>query len=557
MLESLYISNYALIDNLDIDFEPGLNVITGETGAGKSIILGALSLILGGRADTKAVGDPTRKSVIEATFRIGDNDKLRQLCKDTDIDPADGDDDIDTLIMRREIVPAGRSRAFINDSPVPVAKLQELAIHLVDIHSQHQNLLLAQPKFQLDIIDSLAGNGALKEEYQKAYATLREAVRKLKKARRDLENSRSDEEYTRYQLQQLEELQLIEGEQADLEHERDIQANLAGIKTALHDALQALTDGDGNALSLLDTAAESIESLEGVVNPSDNIAQRLENSRLEIQDIADTLSAIDSNLQASPAELEDIEQRLNTIYSMQHRHHVDSVEELIALRDNMRATLDALDNSDTHIAELEKHARRALAIAREAAEALSASRRRCAESFAVRLRERAVPLGMKNLQCEIAVSPTDLSSTGADNVEFLFSFNKNQPLMPVGKTASGGEISRLMLSIKAIIAEHMQLPSLILDEIDTGVSGDVAHRMGCLMESIAGHSQVITITHLPQVASKGSVHLKVYKEDDADATHTRLRRLNADERVGEIALMLSGDAANAEARATAATLLDS
>lgn len=550
MLESLHISNYALIDLIDIRFHEGFNVITGETGAGKSIILGALSLLLGSRADTRVVTNPEAKSVIEAVFTVDGYPSLKEFCLREDIEWDD-----ERCILRREISPAGRSRAFVNDSPVPLVKLREVSMHLVDIHSQHQNQLLATPDFQLDVIDTLAGNAGRLRNYRLRYNSLREAVKRLKVMRARVEKSREDEEVTRYQLEQLEELDLQPGEQPELERERDVLNNLSTIKAALAKAVGALDGDEGGALGMVDCAAEACEEIEEVLEASDNIGERLESVRIEISDIAATLSSIDENLGADPATLNAIEERLSAIYSLCHKHHVENADGLIELRDSLRAKLKALDNSDGMIEELEREARRAKALAKESALEISAARKQAAERFGKRLAEVAMPLGMKNLRCEIRVSPADMTATGMDVVEFMVAFNKNQPLMPVGTTASGGEISRLMLSIKSIIASSMQLPSIIFDEIDTGVSGDVANRMGVMMRDISRTIQVTTITHLPQVASKGAHQYRVYKEDDEHSTHTRISLLTDEERVRSIASMLGGSEIDEAAIAAARSLL--
>lgn len=551
MLKSLHISNYALIDTVDISFHHGFNIITGETGAGKSIMLGALSLILGGRADLKAVRDSGKKSVIEASFEVNKYPKLKEYCLDNDIE---WDDTL--CILRREIAPAGRSRAFINDSPVTLDLLSHVAMQLVDIHSQHQNQLLTSGDFQLRVIDNLAGNGELLSEYHRRYASYRNALKRLHDTKKLLEQNRNDEDFTRFQLEQLDELGLTDGEQEQLEHDRDILSNITDIKTTLSGALDSLSEGTHNALGLLAETSDYCDELSQYLEDSDNISERLETVRIELRDIAETLSAYNQEFQADPEELEAIESRLNTIYSLQQKHRVSTVAELIALREELREKLDRLENSSFTIEELEKEARRAKNAAKQLAAELSQRRVEEAARFEETLRQQAMPLGMKNLRTQVKVTPGELTPTGMDKIEFLFAFNKNQPLMPVSGTASGGEISRLMLSIKAIIATKMQLPSIIFDEVDTGVSGDVANRMGVMMKDISRNIQVITITHLPQVAAKGNAHFKVYKEDDDDATHTRLRELSATDRVDELALMLSGSTVDEAARANARSLLN-
>ena len=550
MLETLHISNYALIDTVDIRFYPGLDIITGETGAGKSIMLGALSLLLGARADTKAVRSADRKSVIEAVFTVDSYPQLSRVCAEADIDW-----DPQRCILRREIAPNGRSRAFVNDSPVPLTRLQEIALHLIDIHSQHNNQLLAQPAFQLQVVDTLAGNADRLREYGRRFEAFRQAVRQLKKAKARLERVRDDEEFTRYQLQQLDEARLQSGELEQLEKDREVLGNLTAVKSDLYDALQALSDGSANAIALVDSAAEACGRLGAALDESDDIPARLAAIRIELADIAATLSGTDSELSADPRELEAAEERIDTLYSLLSRHKADTVDQLIERREELRSRLAALDDSDITIADLEREARRALALARESAAEITAARREAAEAFAATLREKAMPLGMKNLQVEVRVEPADISATGMDRVEFMFAFNKNQPLMPVGGAASGGEISRLMLCIKAIIADRMSLPSIIFDEIDTGVSGEVASRIGEMMAQISRSLQVIAITHLPQVAARGGHHFKVFKEDDETSTHTRIAELDPAARVDELALMLGGESSAEAARANAVALL--
>lgn len=552
MLESLHISNYALIDRIDILFHEGFNVITGETGAGKSIILGALSLILGGRADSRVVADPSSKSIIEAVFTVDGYDALKDYCLQTDIEWDD-----ERCILRREVAPAGRSRAFVNDSPVPLSKLQAVAMRLIDIHSQHQNQLLATPEFQLMVIDTLAGNEHRLKEYSSRYNSLRDAVRRLKAMRQRVEKSKEDEEFTRYQLEQLEELALSQGEQEELENEREVLTNLTAIKNALDRAIASLIGDDTNAVDLIDTAIDACDELDGVLSEEDDVPSRLESTKIEISDIASSLENVNERLAADPGRLEAVEERLNSIYSLCHKHHLNNGDELLILRDNLRAKLRELDNSDDMVAELEKEARRAKALAKETAVEISNSRKEEAKKFSAHLRDTAMPLGMKNLQVDVVVDPADMGPTGIDSVQFMVAFNKNQNLMPVGATASGGEISRLMLSIKTIIASRMSLPSILFDEIDTGVSGDVANRMALMMREISKSIQVTTITHLPQVAAKGDTQYRVYKEDDDHATHTRIIQLTPEQRVNAIAEMLGGATIDDAARQAAISLLNS
>jgi len=552
MIKEIHISNYALISRLEITLSPGLNIITGETGAGKSIMLGALSLLLGARADLKAVRDTNKKSVIEATFDISGYRELKTMFDLAQVDwnPTD-------CILRRE-VSSTRTRAFINDTPVTTQVLRDIAINLVDIHSQHQNLLLAQPAYQLSIIDNLADNTALLAQYTQAYADYRRCASEFIKARNEIARSKADAEFLTFQLEQLDRMNLKPGEKETLEQERDTLANMSQIKELLADAIDALSGSrSGGALPALSHAADALRRLTPLIDDKESLLDRLESARIELQDIADTLADYDNRLAADPDTLEHIEQRLESIYTLESRHGVESTDALLQVRDSIASRLSSIENSADYLARLQERARNAKRQVIALAGDLSARRQAQAKVFADELVQCALPLGMKNLQCNIAFTHTEPGPTGTDAVEFLFAFNKNQTPMPVKDSASGGEISRLILSIKAIVAEKMQLPTIIFDEVDTGVSGDVAIRMADLMERISHTSQVIAITHLPQVAARGQSHFKVYKEDDDTATNTRIRSLDSEQRIEEIALMLSGSTTDTAARSTAANLLNS
>ncbi|MDE6310796.1 MAG: DNA repair protein RecN [Muribaculaceae bacterium] len=562
MISSLHISNYALISKIDIEFARGLNIITGETGAGKSIILGALGLLLGGRADMKAVRDSGSKSVIEATFGIDGHGTIERILKDADLDMIPGE-----CILRRELSPGGRSRAFINDTPVSLATLRDVAMRLVDIHSQHQNLLISDPDYQLRIIDSLGGNAPLLEEYRKAYHAYRIALKAYTDTRESIRRSQSDAEYLQYQYEKLSEMKLRPGEQESLERERDILSNITEIKARVSAVTEPLSGRPGSALAQLSEAASACETLAsgvGETSEEDNdshegglraLAERLQSARIELRDIADSLQEFENSLQADPARLVEVEERLSELYSLEMKHHVDTCDALIELRDRLGEQLKELNNSEDVLSELENKARRAKKEAMMLAQKLSEARAATSADFAELLKTRAIPLGMPNLRCEVALTKDKLGPTGCDRLDFLFAFNKNQALTPVGSTASGGEISRLMLCIKSIVAERMELPSIIFDEVDTGVSGDIAQRMAEMMSSIGRKIQVITITHLPGVAAHGHRHFKVYKEDDEEATHTHIRALSEAERAPELALMLSGSSDDPAALANARALL--
>lgn len=555
MIESLHISNYALIDSIDIEFAPGFNIITGETGAGKSIIMGALSLLLGGRADSRAIRCTDRKSVIEAVFSVDAADGVAAILKQNDLD-ADGTE----IILRRELsASGGRSRAFVNDTPVNLPLLKQVAERLVDIHSQHENQLLAQPDYQLGIIDSLAGNGALLAEYGKAYEAFRAALKKYTDTRDLIRRTRDDADFIQYQYEQLAAMSLQPGEHQALEQEREVLSNVGEIKDSLEKALSPLVNAPENVLSLLTAAVGAVrelaETFEGGDVDYSALADRLDSARIEISDVTDTISDVDSRTGADPHRLADVERRLSELYSLELKHHVEDADGLIALRDRLARQIEALDDAENVLSALEHAARRAKKTAWELAQQLSERRSAAASDFAMRLRERAAMLGMPNLRCEISITKDKLGTEGLDHVQFLFAFNKNQPLMPVGNTASGGELSRLMLTVKSIVAESMHLPSIIFDEVDTGVSGDIAGRMGAMMAEMGRYIQVITITHLPGVAACGRRHFKVYKEDDETSTNTRIRTLAEEERPGEIALMICGSSDDEAALANARALL--
>lgn len=551
MLESLHISNYALIDSMDIRFHSGFNIITGETGAGKSIILGALGLLLGGRADLRTIRNKDSKSVIEAGFNVTGNEALRKWCQGHDLEWDDTQ-----MIMRRELSPSGRSRSFINDSPVTLAIMQEAGSRLIDIHSQHQNQMLAGSDFQLRIIDAVADNAELLQNYRVLYDEFRNSMRRFKTTKAAIQRDRDNADFMEFQLSQLDELDLKEGELTALEEERDTIASQTEIKSHINEALDALCEGNGNILSQLSRLRDSCAEIDSFFSDDDRIDARLEAVRVELSDIADTLSDIDSkNGSVSESDLEEIDTRISEIHSQMRRHNADTEADLIDVRNDLRRRLGDLEDAENVLAALEAEARRCHRKALDAAREISGRRTDAARKFEALLLDTAIPLGMKNLRCVIDVAQSDMSATGIDKVDFRFAFNKNQELTSIGGSASGGEISRLMLSVKSIVAEMFSLPTVIFDEVDTGVSGDVASRMGRMMSRMASNLQVITITHLPQVASRGAHHYKVFKQDDELSTRTGIVELTPDGRLDELALMLSGDPADKAARANAEALL--
>lgn len=550
MIKQLHISNYALIDKLDIGFDDGLTIITGETGAGKSIILGALSLILGERADSKAIRDTSAKTVVEATFDISGY-QLEHFFDANDIDM-----DQTECIIRRELAPSGRSRAFINDTPVSLNELRELGTRLLDIHSQHSNMLLSQPAFQLSILDSIASNEALLDDYHQVYRQYREAVKRLDETQQQMEQLRRDEDYIRFQLNQLQEMQLQPDEDNQLEALQSKLSNITELKDALWTVSNELNGEENSILERLTTVAQRLEEAQRHLTDVDGMAERVQSALIELKDIAQSVGYTMDTLNDDPAELARVDERLNNIYSLERKHGAQSVDQLIDIQHDYERRLSEIEHNDDLIEELKAQVASCKAVATNIANQLSANRVKASKHFASELLALATPLGMKNLAFDVKFNNIDLTSTGSDAVEFMMAFNKNQQPMPVKDTASGGEISRVMLCIKTIIARHMRLPSIIFDEVDTGVSGDVAGMIGEMMADIAHSIQVIAITHLPQVAANGDHHLRVFKADNEVETLTQIETLDVQEHVMEIARMLSGKNLNPAAIENAKSLIN-
>ena len=550
MLQFLTIENYALIDHLEFRPGQGLTVITGETGAGKSIIMGALGLILGQRADAKAVRSGAGKCVIEAQFDISAYD-LEDFFAQNDLEY-----DASATIIRREIYATGKSRAFVNDTPVQLPLLRELGSHLIDIHSQHQNLLLGQDAFQLSVVDALAHNQAEYASYRAAYDQLKAHDSRLKALRAQAERDAQEADYIRFQFSQLDDANLVEGEQEELEAEQELLSHAEDIKSCLCQMHEGL-DGEGDAVvQMLKSVSQKAHELSRIYPDIAEIAQRLESDYIDLKDIADEVDSRSEEVNYDPQRLEQVEERLSLLYSLQKKHGKSSVEELIQLRDELFERIQHIDNSDEEILELEQQVKRLAAEATRLAAILTDTRKRAAQQLQKDLIARVTYLGMPNLRFQVSITPLDsLSPSGSDSLEFLFSANKNQPLRPAGEVASGGEISRLMLGIKSLVASARTLPTIIFDEIDTGVSGDIADRMGSVMKELSTHLQVITITHLPQVAGKGNQHFRVFKADTDEQTITHIEQLSSGQRIQEIARMLSGSDITPEALANARTLI--
>ncbi len=535
MLQQLYIKNFALIDELDVEFFPGFSVITGETGAGKSIILGALGLLLGNRADIKALKEGAQKCTIEAHFNI-EQYGFEPFFTENDIDYV-----ADDCILRREINANGKSRAFINDTPVGLNLMKELGEQLIDIHSQHQNLLLQKNDFQLSVVDIIAKNQLLLAQYKKEYANYHDVQIRLKKTRESIEENKANVDFIRYQYEELAKLNLKEGEEDELEHESNTMQHSEDIKSNLYEASSNLDDDNTGILVRLYRSVSAINSITNVFPQVEETAERLNDCYIELKDLSADISSMLEDVEYDPDELERINDRLDAIYTLEQKHHKNSVAELIELQNEYKETLDNVENSDVAIEELEKEMAEALKNVNKISAELTKKRQASAKTIEKEIAERLKPLGLPNVRFAVEISKKEVSADGCDEVEFLFSANPGTPLRPVSQIASGGEIARVMLSLKAMLSGAVKLPTIIFDEIDTGVSGRVAEQMAIIMNEMGQNErQVISITHLPQIAAQGSNHYKVYKEQDNNNTQSHMAFLSDDERVEEIAQMLSG-----------------
>ena len=550
MLKQLYIKNFTLIDELNISLYPGFSVITGETGAGKSIILGAIGLLLGNRADSKAIKAGRDRCVIEAHFDLS-RYGMQKFFDDNDIDY-----DADDTIIRRELTAAGKSRAFINDTPVPLTRMRELGEQLVDIHSQHQNLLLQKEDFQLNVVDIIAQDADQLKVYQKEYYAYRKAKELLEELKAEIAKNRENEEFMRFQHKELDDANLQEGELEQLEQEAETLSHSEDIKTALYEADSALSGDDDSILDKLKNATHHLENICDVYPSMADVACRMQSSYIELKDIAQEISSSVDHVEFDPNRLDAINTRLDKLYTLQQKFHVETVTELIATRDRIAEQLSHIDNGDEDIEEKEKEVAALLAKAEKQAALLTSIRQKSAKAIEKEMKGRLIPLGIPNVRFEIAFAEKPLSGNGADKVSFLFSANKSTQLQPVSQVASGGEIARVMLSLKAMISGAVKLPTIIFDEIDTGVSGKIAEKMADIMEEMGlQNRQVLSITHLPQIAAKGSHHYKVLKEETENGTISHMKELNNQERIEEIAQMLSGSDITQAALANAKELL--
>ncbi len=549
MLQSLYIQNYALIDRLDIGFGPGFSVITGETGAGKSIILGAIGLLLGQRADVKSIKKGTSKCVVEAKFHIA-NYGLKPFFEENDLEF-----DPEECIIRREMTANGKSRAFINDTPASLAQMKVLGEKLIDVHSQHQNLLLNKEGFQLNILDILAQDDKEAAAYRQVYNEYRTVCRELDDFIAQAEKSRQDEDYIRFQLEQLNEADLKEGEQTALEQEADTLSHAEDIKSGLYKAQQLIDGEERGTLPLAKECMQTLQNISEVYAPAKEWTERLNSCYIELKDLSHEISGAEEEVEFNPSRLDYVNERLNLIYSLQQKHHAKTVEELIAVQEDYQNQLNAITSFDDRIAELNRKKEELYSKVLEQAKVLTSLRTASAKHIEEQMKSLLIPLGMPNVRFAVKLEQRkEPDSKGMDTVTFLFSANKNGTLQNVVSIASGGEIARVMLSLKAMIAGAVKLPTIIFDEIDTGVSGSIAEKMALIMQDMGKQNrQVISITHLPQIAARGNAHYKVYKKDTETGTNSYIRQLTDEERVQEIAHMLSGttltDAAVQNARA--------
>ena len=536
MLQSIHIQNYALIESLDIDFHSGFSVITGETGAGKSIILGAIGLLVGQRADSKAIKTGASKCVVEAHFNISTY-QLEDFFNENDLE-YDGEE----CILRREVHASGKSRAFINDTPASLVQMKALGEKLIDVHSQHQNLLLNHEDFQLNVLDILANSREALQTYKSLYNSYKQTVRELNTLIEEAEKNRQDEEYIRFQVQQLEDAHLQAGEQEELEQELEMLTHAEDIKSSLFKVNQLMDEGEMNLVSLSKEAMQVLQSISRVYAPASEWSNRLESCYLELKDMAHEIAYASDEIEFNPTRLDYVNERLNLIYTLQQKHQLSSVEELLELTEKLNEKLDTITSSDDHIQELTQKKDLLYKQVLSQAEILTRMRTEASKEIEAQMQAYLIPLGMPNVRFAVELSPRkEPDASGMDNVSFLFSANKNGTLQQVASIASGGEIARVMLSLKAMIAGAVKLPTIIFDEIDTGVSGSIAEKMALIMQEMGqADRQVISITHLPQIAARGAHHYKVYKEDTEVGTNSHIRILNEEERINEIAHMLSG-----------------
>ena len=535
MLKHLYIKNFALIDILDIDLYPGFSVITGETGAGKSIVLGAIGLLLGQRADLKTLKQGADRCVIEAHFDLS-RYHMEAFFEENDIEY-----DANDCIIRRELTSAGKSRAFINDTPVQLSMLKELGERLVDVHSQHQNLLLNKQDFQMSVLDIIADDARQLADYKQTYDAFHQAAQELETLKEEIERNRQNVDFLQFQYQELAGAHLMNGEQEELEQKSETMTHSEDIKSALYTADNALQTEDTGIVTQLRSAKNALKGISHVFPEAEELAKRMDSTYIELKDIAEEVAPLLEGIDFDPAELDHINERLDRLYELQKKYHAEDTEGLIAMRDSLKQQLDNLDNSDEALKEHEQQVERLKTQCQQKADILTKLRTKAAKKIETEMQQRLVPLGMPNIRFQISITQENLAANGQDKVAYLFSANTSTPLQPVSQVASGGEIARVMLALKAMISGAVKLPTIIFDEIDTGVSGKIAEKMAEIMHEMGSHErQVISITHLPQIAALGAAHYKVEKEETPQGTTSRMEILTPEERITEIAQMLSG-----------------
>lgn len=551
MLKQLYIQNFTLIDEMNILFHPGFSVITGETGAGKSIILGALGLLKGNRADTKQIRQGEERCIIEAHFDIRQYD-LKDFFLENDLD-----DDPHDCILRREININGKSRAFINDTPASLSVMKDLGERLIDIHSQHQNLLLNKEDFQLHVVDILTKDEDTLRKYQESYQNYKKEQTILEEMIAKVSKDQENEDYLRFQLQELSDAALSEGEQEVLEQEISTLEHAEEIKSALYLSQNLISNESNGIIETLNQVSQQLQKIEQIYTPVQEISQRMESCYIEMKDLLQEITAQGEQVSYNPQQLEQSQARLDTINSLEHKYHVASIAELIAYQQKIQEQINLLDHSDEEIQKQKDIVAKLLDNCTQQAERLTTIRKKAAKTIESEMKARLVPLGIPKINFKVDIKPKELSPNGKDTVSFLFSANTNSPLSPVSQVASGGEIARVMLSLKAMISGAVKLPTIIFDEIDTGVSGSVAEKMAHIMDEMGNnHRQVISITHLPQIAALGKNHYKVSKTETPNGTISNMTPLNEQQRIEEIAQMLSGSNITKAALANARELLN-
>lgn len=550
MLKQLYIKNFTLIDELDITFHSGFSVITGETGAGKSIILGALHLLLGARADSKQIKNGSSKCVVEAHF------DLSHYGLETFFDEFGIDYDANDCIIRREVNDNGKSRAFVNDTPVALTTMRELGEQLIDIHSQHQNLLLQKEDFQLNVVDIIADNAQLRQSYLQAYNEYYKATKRFNDFQEASQKSKENEEFLRFQFSELDKAKLVAGEDEELEQQSRTLSHVEDIKSALYDASSALSSEDGGCVEKTKNASSRLHDITEVFPEIKDVDERLSSAYIELKDVAQEIERKLEDVDFDPRQLDEINSRLDLIYALEQKFHASSVDELINEYKRLQDELASIDGGDEQLEQLQQEMQEKYDVAMKLARKISDARKKAAQKVEEGLKQRLVPLGIPNVKFKIEFKERDCSPSGIDKVSFLFSANSSTALQPVSQVASGGEISRVMLSLKAMISGAVKLPTIIFDEIDTGVSGRVAEKMAQIMKEMGdNHRQVLSITHLPQIAAIGTTHYKVSKEETAQGTISHMQMLTEQERIEEIAQMLSGSDISEAAIANAKTLL--